>query len=834
MSNFIRHTMPLLMLLAFVSASPAQDAAWLVQDGQPRAQIVIAAQTPRAVPVAARELQTYIRKITGATLEIRQTPDDSVPLRIYVGRSSHTDALGIQVGDLDHGAYRMVSGPDWLALVGRDSDYVFREPYARSLDDRQRVQQEWEKLTGAKWNHPYSTAPLRHYNEELNLWYLDECGSIHAVYGYLQSLGVRWYLPDELGEIVPRQPDLALPKVDRTVRPDFALRYPHSRATFRSTPEALWALRMGWTTAARWTGPYENGAVAHGMVRFALHPENRVAHPEFFAVINGRRFMPEKNPSFCLSSQELIDQNVRFLRATFDTFDPWMVSVQPADGMVLVCQCEACAGKGTPERGRRGAASDYVWQYIQRVAVELYKTHPDKKIAALAYANYQLPPTQIDKLSPNIIVGTPSGRTFTHNDEKEVELIAQIRQQWLDKMPEGSKQIYHYEYFMDARPGRRTQSLPVFVMHSIARSLRETRGVSIGEHIDLERYKEGLVDLGVMHLNLYVTSKLWWDAGLDLEALLEEYYTLYYGPAREPMKRLIEFSEANWTRMPDDPALIARYLDLLAAGQAAAPADSVYARRIDLLAQYTQPMKALMEKVAIGRDESVPPIVLRGPRPAIKRGDIVIDGKLDENVWQHVPGKGTPERINLPTHKLRDLVSGGQPVHGTNFHVFFADGALYMGIRCKDPDVAHLNIAARDNDDGAIWKGDLVEIHLETQSHSYYALVINPAGAVTDLDWKGRAREIGWSSNAQVATHVGADEWTIELRVPLVDQMESEIVELGSAGVVGRPPTALHPWYMNIIRQRLRDDQKELSAYSPTGSHRFHDVTKFAKLAPAR
>jgi hypothetical protein len=813
------------------SAGGAFADAYLVQDGRPRAQIVIAEKPPRAVPVAARELQVYVRKLSGAELPIVTKADEAIPVRIYVGRSSYTDALKLGDEGLAQGAFRMVSGDNWLALFGHDGNYVFKEPFATNAADGPRVEAEWDRLTGAKWRPPYGTSPLRHYNQELDLWYLDERGSINAVYRFLHDLGVRWYMPGDLGEIVPVLKSIPLPRVDRTVRPDFALRELHSRATFTSTPEALWTMRLGRNIAPDIVGPYITMAVAHGMTRITQRPENRAAHPEFFAMLNGKRYMPLKNPSFCLSCEELINQNVRYLRAVFDTYDPLMVSVQPADSMVLVCQCEKCAGKATPERGRRGDASDYVWEYIDRVAREVYKTHPKKKIAALAYANYQLPPTRIAMLSPNIIVGTPSGRTFTHNKPEEVKLIRQIRQEWLAKLPEGSKQTYHYEYFMDARPGRTTQNLPVFVTRSIADSLRDVKGFCIGEHIDVERYRESNIDLGVMHLNLYVTSKLWWDADQDLNALLEEYYTLFYGPAREPMKKVIEYAEAHWTDMPTDPAAIRTYFDLLAKAQAAVPADSVYGKRIDLVWQYTKPMMSIVEKLAIGRDESVPPIVLNCPRPEPKASDITIDGKLDETAWRNVPGKSTPEHLNLATHALRDLVTGAKPACPTSFKVFWANDALYLGIRCEDSDLAHLNIATTNKDDSAIWNGDLVEILLETQSHSYYALVVNPAGALLDLDWKNKARETGWNSNAKVATYVGEGAWTIEMRIPVVDEQEADIVELGGAGVAGRRPTKLYPWYVNVVRQRLRGEAKELSAYSPTGSKRYQEPAKFARLS---
>lgn len=41
---------------------------WLLKDGQPHAEIIIAEKPERAVDMGAEELQAYNRKISGATL----------------------------------------------------------------------------------------------------------------------------------------------------------------------------------------------------------------------------------------------------------------------------------------------------------------------------------------------------------------------------------------------------------------------------------------------------------------------------------------------------------------------------------------------------------------------------------------------------------------------------------------------------------------------------------------------------------------------------------------------------------------------------------------------
>jgi len=96
-----------------------------------------------------------------------------------------------------------------------------------------------------------------------------------------------------------------------------------------------------------------------------------------------------------------------------------------------------------------------------------------------------------------------------------------------------------------------------------------------------------------------------------------------------------------------------------------------------------------------------------------------------------------------------------------------------------------------------------------------------------DLDRKGGLKMI-WSSNAQIASHVGDGSWSLEVRIPLADANQEEIDALN--GVAGRKPSETYPWYFNVCRQRMRPDHEEYSAFSPPGKSGFHHPMKFAKL----
>ena len=115
--------------LAWFSAGSVRGEAYFVKDGKPGADIVISDKPPRMVKLAAKELQTYIEKISGAKLAITNAPGADVPTHIYVGRSAGTDRLKITDEGLKQGAFKMVSGENWLALVGHDSDYTPTMPY---------------------------------------------------------------------------------------------------------------------------------------------------------------------------------------------------------------------------------------------------------------------------------------------------------------------------------------------------------------------------------------------------------------------------------------------------------------------------------------------------------------------------------------------------------------------------------------------------------------------------------------------------------------------------------------------------------------------------------
>ena len=810
------HTLSALAAIAILWPALAAQS-FIVKDGKPCGQIVLSDDPAPMARLAAAELQIHIEKITGAKLPIAAAPGQGV--NIFVGRGAHTDKLGLKAGDLAHGAYRVASGKDWLALLGSDKRFAPVEPYAHiwtggsaGRAERERIDSEFDKISGGVYVNPFNYV-FPYWSDDLKLWEFDDAGTLNAAHDFLRGLGVRWYFPGPLGEIIPKANDIALPAVDKTVRPDFPLRKLGwwARRNSMTAEEKLWNLRMGVNEGAGLIGLTQ---LCHGIKFVIGRDEMKQAHPDYYALWGGKRQTGHKGGQGapCLSAPGLFAEHLKYARAVFNHYREPMLSVDVVDGYSSgMCECELCQGKGTPDRGWEGRISDYVLGYANRVAQELYKSNPDKMVSALAYGSYRLPPEKIATFSPNLALWFCQNR-MSFWDTAVRDHFRDLRKAWIAKLP--SKQMFVYEYYLTGRPGDAWEGLPVYFPHLIADDLRALKGLGLGEYIDLyqpaARGGHPYDYLALNHLNLYVTTRLWWDATQDVDAMLEEYYTNYYGPARDQMKAFIQFSEQNWPKMRKDIAAIDKALELLAAARKAA-GDTVYGQRIDVIVRYTEPMKVLRNQLAKPRENVPSARALERDGKGLK-----IDGKLDDPIWETVR-----------MYQLADIITGKRPKCPTTFHIGWAGNALCLGVTCKDPDMANLKIGSSKPDDPNIWFGDVIELLVETQTHSYYQIAISPSGAVTDLD---REKGLGarWNSGVEVATQKEADGWTVEIRLPLAGENAADIDPL--TGVSGKPPSDTYPWYINVCRQRVRGKDVELSAWSPTGKTRFNVPEKFGKV----
>ncbi len=801
-----------IMLVIVLSPSTVFAAGYIVRDGQPMAEIVVTEEPRSSVKFAVQQLQQYIEKMSGARLPIfppsamgpgpenanllNKYPPDLArkPVKIYVGESYHTHHLGVTDEGLDWGAYRMVSGDGWLALLGKDIDFMPMGIWGRHRGHMQKgALQKWEEATGDHhWRNPMGGL-WNKYNRDFDMWAHDQKGTLTAVCGFLHSLGVRWYMPGELGEVVPEKKTIELPEVNKTVTPDLKIRNLSfaKYALKRAEDEMIWSMRLGANDTYGFRA-------YHGMAAVTRPQQNRDNHPDWYALYNDKRDVESRTPNPCLSSQELFEENVDYVRFVFDMFDLPAISVWPDDGFTAMCQCEKCKGKDTPERGRKGVLSDYVWDYVNRVAGEVYKTHPDKLIIGGAYSTYWLPPENIDEFSPNLAVHIVNARRRYNIPEDVMEERRKAVKKWARMT--NNKVIT----FMNHGGGTNTPRL-------FAEDIKALEGLIMGEDMWGPYTGGRLTNPAFTHLNYYVSSRMWWDTGLDINELLAEYYENFYGPAANEMKAFIEYYEMNQQAMRgiNSAPIIRKALDLFAEAENKVDPESIYGKRIAMFSKGLNSKREWYAQIKDGREN--PPEY----KIAKVSGDIQVDGRLDEDFWRELPGE------------LKEIQEGGDVKYPTRFKIGIRDNNLYFGVKCMDEPGDTVNSAnVEKKDDSALWYGDVVEFLLETPDRSYYQIAVNPDAVVCDLD-RSRGLFFQWDAEADIVTVVNEKEgyWAIEARVPFTPSAQDPLHE-----IIGPVPSEDTPWFFNIFRQRIRDEGGEISAFSPTGQKTFHHILKFGKL----
>ena len=239
-------------------ASEKKPCLDLVKDGKPRSVIILDKQAPDSVRFAARELQEHVAKASGVNPPIQDSTENLAPqtIGIYLGETKAARTLGVEFAKLKSDAFRIIAKDRCLVIAGRDH----RGPPVIGLRN------PW-------W-------PVEVYNAKLKIGAFGEAGTLNGVYHFLeQYCGVRWYMPGDLGTVIPRQPTIRVPVMDETIAPDYEYRYPWL-CNFEDSPDdALWYRRMRFGAPC----PVQ---IIDLFGRLAKYKDQ---HPEYFAMIGGAR-----------------------------------------------------------------------------------------------------------------------------------------------------------------------------------------------------------------------------------------------------------------------------------------------------------------------------------------------------------------------------------------------------------------------------------------------------------------------------------------------------------------------------------------------------------------
>ena len=815
----------LICLAAGLSLPFSAVALDVVRGGKPAAEIIVAADAHEGEKRAAEDLAHFIKEMTGAELKIVNAPTGSGN-RLFVGENQFTRELGYKLPDFKNSGYDILIGKDYAVLAGKmvtgkPFPYSIPRPDAVYLRYNRRkpvsfpsaeTQKWWDYVGGGQYfSLDHVDNGFGFYVPSLKIYYMDDIGPWYAVSALLESAGVRFYAPYETGTVIPKKRDLSFPAGRTTKEAAFGYRNMHGgRAIQNPSDGVLWTKRlMGGTSR-----PFIYQHTSYAVFANVLQMEK---HPEYFAYkAPGERHvgypLHERGyPRF--GHQGFRDACVRFCRKIFDASpDLQALCVGTPDGTIHIDyrDLEVYRKKWKTDDLRQIRAN-MLWETTVYIARELKKSHPDKIYFHWKHYDNTLPtnisPDDPDNIVVPLIMGlVRSSANWVLNDTEEI--VRKEHLPWV-KLNRGRKIIY-WDYFLYTDCRQTPVPYPVFFTEALQRQTKFIQPYCDGKFIETSTEKK-YVKKGeqarwnvLQYLMIYIQLKLYWDPDLDMKALLEEYYRLYFGPAAAEMKEFHEFASKVWARQESRTVTLQygflkepdvdKYFEILERARKKVPAGSVYETRIAEIIRKLQPLKKIF-----------PSLKRTGPLSHMTR----LRGPVDMNA--------SPEKI-FPSMRLFSDNLTGERVAFNRTKAGIAltkDGKnLYVGVVCYETRMKDLKAACRKNDSSDIWKDDRVEIFIDTPERNFFQVVVNANGAVLDrsTDPTVVARETLpelWNPGVETVVKKYDDRWEALIKIPTAD--------FGT-----NPLSRQFVWGIDIFRTRMTGGKvPTVSALVPVGPGAF-------------
>lgn len=762
-------------LLVFSFTALLLPAALLDPAGRAYKQIVISGSAPATVKLAAQELQYFASRLGHAQLPVVHRA--SAKPVIYLGDSPEMrQAAAIDPAKLPQEGFVIKTGSDHLAIVGRDYS--------------------GEPLIG--YRNPWRAVEV--YNKELQLGAFGEAGTLTGVYEFLRTqCGIRFYMPGELGTVIPAVKDLKLGNLNISGSPRVSYRYPWFANYSVSKNDVLWARRIGF------------GGKAPVMIihSFDLFLRYKNSNPEYFALIDGKRAtggecVADGKGHLCLNNPDVIRRWADDIIRYFQTHPEMEVfPLAPNDGLTRICQCAKCQSDLRPDAPENGKFSFHVWNFVAKVAALVAKKYPDKYVGCLAYEKYRTPPAEIGKM-PNVAVMFCNRRSDMVSDSISDKLHAEISS-WSQK----ADRIYLWSWYLDH--WLPWNGLPVIYTRTIVKELDHmfSNPLYNGEFIESESQRgqspgnqamSMMATPGLQHLNLYFTARKYWQRDFDWEKEFNEYCRLFYGPAAADMKAFWLESEKrrkdcfNAGKTSPDAVFtgefIARLKNLLDKAAKSVPADSDYARRIAMIRREFEIGSSRMIRLdAAGTRRMLLP---------------VNEGKID------------PETAARNRFVSRD---GSAITPATWVFAGFDRRYVHFKFLCFEPDMNSINTRIKNPDNGAIWEDDSIELFIcpdESNRKKCFHIIVNAASVLCDGKIvPGAKDDLTWQSNAVIRCTREKNRWILDISIPL-----------NSIGIAD--PFFSGNMAVNFYRNRNRPGKKhQASCWTPTGVWQYYCPEKF-------
>ena len=859
---------PLVVALAMYAASAVHGQGGarevLVLDaGKDSTAIVLAQRPTSSAQYAALEIQYHLEKITGEKVAIVREPNvPRVPVKIAVGATQLGMSLGFPVDALEPWEFLVAEKDGTIVLAGGD------DPRTDATN--------WKTLQFVFNGKPNGTCRAA-------FEFLEECCDVHwylpseagLVSPQTQRLMARMGAPIRRrsdyrstsfyplqvnGNMFcqPDTPDLSgdnVPDSDREKWRRKLWTIPVTTKDMLPVREVQrWLLRN--KVGGERYGP--NHSFSDWVQRFGRE------HPEWFSYKSRERIEQllamEPRKAFtqfhvdgepCLTAPGVFEQVVADARDHLDRHqgrgDPAKKGIRyhgsrgrffgivPNDNYVW-CRCPTCKplynkpAADCPLWGSAtGKASSYVWEFTNRVAREVRKTHPDGWIGGIAYHDYMAPPRDFT-LEPNVAVTicTYLGNWTPALRETAYGLIRAWREeakcQWIGL----------WEYFCYCAMNQYQPMFPKVCPRLLGEDVKRLHELGVvAEFMEAEdyyRFKDApergwavWTNPIWLYLNVWVRFKMWDDTTRDVDRLLGDHYRLFYGPAAEPIQAFFERIEARITDMSlrgpktfndlgcNRQMVDFEYLFPQAAmtelrgcvdGATALATAEPFKTRVGWVRMgFLEPQEKALTRYLDRRKTTAAHRPRNGVCYRLKEAPVV-DGDSRDVAW-----------AGRPLHFLSDWRTGAKPKAATWFRMGYDDTALYFLVRSDDPAANRIRAACRDRD-GDVYRDDCIELHLtfDSTKSQRMQILVNSIGTVQDfshtLNEAGvDVGDLTWDCDGLVASaKADGKGYSVEVKIPLA-----------SIDGAAKPGTLFHA---NVCRERYSgsDDgaPAQLQAWSTT------------------
>ncbi len=472
-----------LCIAAEASAAPVQ----LVRDQGCEHVIYHEADAPLSIVMAASELQDYLHKVSGAKVAIVQRPSDPM---ICLGESAPSREAGLASESIPWEGFRIVTKGNNVLILGRDTADGERTPGGGT-----------------------------------------STGTRNGTYAFIERfLGVRWLMPGEHGDYVPKSPSITIPETDVTDAPFFLnRRVPYTQERRREVKRWWARQRLGWSLY-----------LTHGHNwRRTIPVSHFDEHPDWFPERGGVRVPPTGRYKLCMTNPELVRAYADATIAYFDRNpNATCYSLSPSDSAGY-CECEQCTKFYETDPNGDRSVTPAILTFYNGVAKLVAKKYPKKLLAGYVYAAYVFPPKTPIPLEPNVFLSwAPSfdyGFTLVRPD---------LQRQWeglLEQWTKVTKNISYYDlptHILTDSGALNPPGLGILSFLYPRLQAAGTRGV----------YVYGIQAWGRAAPLNYLLAKLAWDPQADVEALFDEYCAKAYGEGGDDINRMFRLLDAEVER----------------------------------------------------------------------------------------------------------------------------------------------------------------------------------------------------------------------------------------------------------------------------------------------